>query len=185
MILAIRCVFGNNEIPRRRHRVHSPLATKELLQHHLGMRSSPRPIQFHLGCLLLLFCAIVATGCSTPRAEVRSLSYDIRGHKLVNKSAADGERAMIILSDEHPSPLAHLHFWSESSYDPKEKHWNRQADEARCPACHPQYDLHFSTHSLEPIMAHLQQKTIRLTCRDDDWTIESPGSGLAPVHQTK
>lgn len=117
----------------------------------------------------------------------RTASYVIRGHQLEEKSGNDGERAMLILKDEHPSPVAHLHFWSGKAFDPKEKHWNRQVDLERCPVCHPQYDLHFSIQNLEPILQHLRQSnaTVRLTCREDDWVIESPGSRLAPVRQTR
>lgn len=70
----------------------------------------------------LLLLALALSGCSSPQEtrstdQVRAASYVIRDHRLEEKNGNDGERAMLILKDEHPSPVAHLHFWSDKAID--------------------------------------------------------------------
>lgn len=111
---------------------------------------------------------------STAPAAGRHASYAIRSFQLEQPQPAEpGHRAKLILSDEHPSPVAWLFFWDERTFDP-EKHWNREADLERCPKCHPQYELHFPSKALPAMMEKLRRAggKAKLTFRSDRWDIE-------------
>lgn len=152
------------------------------------------------GAWFFLLGALASSGCGAagekpPRGEElpsallaqshsggRTASYVIRRHRLEQNHLESGLRAKLVLSDENSAPLAHVLFWDDGRLDP-EKHWNREPDLERCPKCHPQYDLHFPSRALEPVLRHLRSVTgtVRLTHCNDDWAIETPGSALAPV----
>lgn len=134
-------------------------------------------------CLVLALLTIMACGSlgappapapQPPAGAARHASYAIRSFQLEQPQPAEsGHRAKLILSDEHPCPVAWLFFWDERTFDP-EKHWNREADTERCPKCHPQYELHFPIKALPAMMEKLRRAgtKARLTFQDERWSIE-------------